>query len=745
MAKTSKLYRFLSLSTALSLLASTGLAKDPKNTFKDLEKSNSRLSPSFSTITPLPTQQEETKEETDIYFSADSVENNQELETVTALGNVEIIRENMTLKADKVIYNQKEDIVTAIGNVVLLEESGNVVFSDYVELTDKMTRGEMREIKIIMNDKSRISAKKFRQGANDKKIMTNVVYSPCDVCTENPEPLWQIKAKKIEHNAEDQNVNYQNATVEVKGVPVLYTPFLSHPDPMVKRRSGFLFPKISSNSYLGAALQPKYFISLSDQEDILLDPVLSSKKGIIASGAYNKYFYRGDINASGSYLKDPDSKESRGNLFMTGRYEVNDFWVADADINYASDSAYLKDLSLPKKDDAWLTSRLSLQGFDNRNYASLDTYYYTLLSYDLQNVDKPTVFPVFTYENISNPTSFGAYAKNTISFASVTREHDIDSKRATLINSWNLPYTSPYGEKYKFVASVKSDVYYVNNYSYNDNNPYTGASGRIFPQAGVEWRLPFIRATEDSRQILEPIIVAVAAPNSNNKASRIPNEDSQDVELNDTNILDLDRYAGYDRNDTGSRISYGINWSAYGDQYGRTSLFLAQSYQFDKDQSFTEAEDQEGKFTDYVGRAYAAPNEFLDLNYRFKLDKDSLEPTYSELATSFGPSILRAYVGYIFFSSNNASSLDYAEERKELYTSLHAKLTQNWSLDLYNRQDLTNQGGSLEHGGSLNYEDECTKLMLIISKDNSNDPDYKGDFEISFSFFLKTLGGTATK
>ena len=151
MAKTSKLYRFLSLSTALSLLASTGLAKDPKNTFKDLEKSNSRLSPSFSTITPLPTQQEETKEETDIYFSADSVENNQELETVTALGNVEIIRENMTLKADKVIYNQKEDIVTAIGNVVLLEESGNVVFSDYVELTDKMTRGEMREIKIIMN------------------------------------------------------------------------------------------------------------------------------------------------------------------------------------------------------------------------------------------------------------------------------------------------------------------------------------------------------------------------------------------------------------------------------------------------------------------------------------------------------------------------------------------------------------------------------------------------------------------
>lgn len=737
--------RMLTIGTAFSLLASGSWAKDPKNTFKDLEKSTSKINPQFSSITPIPTSEESSEQETDIHFSADSVENNQELETVTASGNVEIIRENLTLKADKVIYNQKEDIITAVGNVILVEESGNVIFSDYVELTDKMTRGEMNDIKIILSDKSRIAARKFRQGANDKKIMTNVVYSPCDVCTANPEPLWQIKAKKIEHNAEDKNVNYQNAVVEVKGVPVFYTPFLSHPDPSVKRRSGFLFPRLSTNSYLGGAIQPRYFISVSDQEDILLDPVISSKKGVVASGAYNKYFYRGDINASGSYLKDPDDKRSRGNIFMTGRYEVNDFWVADTDINYASDSAYLKDLSLPKRDDAWLTSRMSLQGFDNRNYASLDTYYYTLLSYDLQNVNKPTVLPVFSYENISNPTPYGAYAKNTISFASVSREHDIDSKRATMINSWNLPYTSPFGEKYKFVASVKSDVYYVNNYSYDDDNPYTGAAGRIFPQAGIEWRLPFVRATEDSRQILEPIIVAVAAPDSNNKVSRIPNEDSQDVELNDTNILDLDRYAGYDRNDTGSRISYGVNWSAYGDQYGRTSLFLAQSYQFNKDQSFTEAEEQDGKFTDYVGRAYAAPNKYLDLNYRFKLDKSSLDPTYSELAASFGPDILRAYVGYIFFSSNNASSLDYAEERKELYTSLRAKLTQNWSIDLYNRQDLVNHGGSLEHGGSLNYEDECVKLMLIVSKDNSSDPDYKGDFEVSFSFFLKTLGGTAAK
>ena len=161
--------------------------------------------------------------------------------------------------------------------------------------------------------------------------------------------------------------------------------------------------------------------------------------------------------------------------------------------------------------------------------------------------------------------------------ASIYRERDeTQTQRATMINSWNLPYTSPFGEKYRFMASVKSDLYYIDNYYNPYNQNYTGATGRIFPQAAVEWRLPFVNATETSRQILEPTIVAVAAPNGGNKIDKIPNEDSLNAQLDDSNILDIDRYSGYDRNDTGSRISYGLNWSAYGNILGRTSSFFGQ-------------------------------------------------------------------------------------------------------------------------------------------------------------------------
>ena len=682
------------------------------------------------------------EEDQDIYFSADEMQNDQKLETITAIGNVNIIRNNLTLKADKVVYNQKDDIVTAVGNVVLVEEDGNVVFTDYVELTDKMTAGEMQHIKVVMKDKSRMAARRIRRKTNNDKIMDNAVYSPCDICC-NKEPLWQLKARKVRHDYDKKDVYYNDAWLEIKGVPVFYTPFLSHPDPTVKRRSGFLPPSISSSSYLGAAIQPRYYWDISEQEDLTFSPILSLDKGLVLGGQYNKFFYRGNLNASGTFLDDKDDKDKyRGNLFLNGRYEVNDYWVADTQINYSSDRTYLKDMSLPMQDDAWLTSHMSLQGFDNRNYASIESYYYQLLSYDLKEYDKPMILPLMSYENVGDVGKYGAYSKNSFSFASVYREEEDTSHRMTMINSWNLPYTSPYGEKYRMVASVKSDLYYIDNYVNSQGENFDGTVARIFPQLGLEWRLPFVRATETSRQILEPVVVAVAAPNGGNKADKIPNEDSQDVELDDTNILDLDRYAGYDRNDTGSRISYGLNWSAYGDVTGRTSAFLAQSYKFDKGESFTENNGESGYFTDYVGRIYASPNEYFDLNYRFRLDKDSLKMRYSELSTSIGPRLLNAYISYIYLQDNQTSSLIHDSSRKELYTALNAALTKDWSISIYNRQDLTSGGGSLEHGGSLIYEDECLKLVFYIRRDDSNDPDYEGDFKFGANFLLKTLGGS---
>ena len=704
-------------------------------------------------ITNIMPSTQNTQEEPDIYFVADELISNDKQKTLEANGNVVIRRANLTLYTDKLVYEQLTDNITAIGNVRMEEESGHTVYADRINLAEKMTRAEMNKIKVILSDETKIWADQFRKKQNNNKIMRNAIYTPCDFCEKSESPLWQIRARKVTHDAKRNDINYNDAFLDIKGVPILYTPFLSHPDPTVKRRSGFLTPNIGSSNYLGGTLQIKYFWDINPNSDLLLSPIFSTDKDIVWGGQYRQYFNNGYFGIEGTYLKDNEKTKSdyRGNIVANTRYEINDFWVADANINYVSDTLYLKELNLPGEDDAWLKSRIRFQRFEGRNYALAEALYYKLISYDLRRnnaseyskmkYNKPLVAPLAEIETLSDVSKIGSYWKNTLNFASVYHEGDNLSHRLSMINSWNLPWISPFGERYKIVASVKSDAYYVDGYSeYGNNKDYDGDVIRMFPQLGIEWKLPLVKATENSRQILEPIVVGVLAPNGGNKTNRIPNEDSEDIELDDTNIFDLDRYSGYDRNDTGSRISYGLNWSSYGNIMGRTTALIAQTYQFNKNSSFSNNMEDDGHFSDYVGRIYAAPANYLNLNYRFRLDKDDYKLQYSELGARVGTDLLNMYVSYIYLQKNKHAT-ELFDERKELYTSVNAALTKDWSISVYNRQDLAEESQSLEHGGNLIYEDECFKFITTIKKYNSNDPSLDDDYEFNFTFYLKTLGG----
>lgn len=707
----------------------------------------------------MPSVEKDKKDSQEIYFSADEMETNENEAIIEARGNVVVTRGKLELTSDKIWYNQKKDVIVAEGNVVLREEDGSVLYTDKITLSQKMKRADVEKVKVVMRDESRIWADKFVKKVNNNKQMKRASYTACDMC-EGKSPLWRIDARKVTHDAKGQNINYNNAVVRIKDVPVFYLPFLTHPAPEVKRRSGLLMASMGSSSYLGQYVQPTYFWDVSDQTDVILSPYLTTDMGVVFGGQYRQYFYNGHISAEGTYLDDSgktDDEKSkfnrpkkRGNLFLDARYEINDYWVSNLDLNYTSDVFYLKDLNLSGEDDAWLTSRLSFERFKGRDYAAIEGYYYKLTSYSLKERNDaeyrnrmksmPSVVPFIEYEKITNPNKNGSYFKTNISSASVYRDNDEEQQRLSMINSWELPYMSDFGEQYKFVASLKSDLYYVNDYMYKKDESYDGTVGRVFPQVGVEWRLPFVRATETTRQIIEPVVVAVFAPENDNNIEKIPNADSADVEFDDANILSLDRYAGYDRNDDGSRISYGLNWSSYGNIMGRTSAFIAQTYQLSDSSTFMKAVEDDDRLSDYVGRVYASPSKYLDLNYRFRLDKNSYELNYSELGALVGGDIFNLYTSYIYLQPNQ-NSYYTSEERKELYFSLKTKLTKSWSLSVYDRIDLTDDGGSLEYGGYLTYEDECLKLSFEAKRYNYDDPSMDDDYEIGVTFFLKTLGG----
>ena len=708
-------------------------------------------------ITDIADFNETDDEDAPIDFVADEVEADSASKIIMAKGNVEIKYNGMRLLTDRVEYNQNNDTIRAKGNVRFYSADGSVLYGDDIILADHFSTGAIENIKVVLKDESHIFAKAFRKKGNQTKVLDDVVYTPCDMC-EGKSPVWSLSARKVQHKEEDQNVHYNDAFLNVFGVPVLYTPFFTHPDPTVKRRSGLLAPSFGNSNYIGVFFQPRYFWAVNDQTNVILSPYFSSDKGIIYEGSYQQYFVNNYTSISGSYMNDSKNynNRNRGNLTARGLYDINEQWRFKYDFNYVSDYIYLKELDKAKNDDAWLQSNIQFERFSGRDYASVEAFYYKTLSYNLRrengkryseiNSKKPYVAPLIDVEMYSDPSSIGSYFKTNLGTASVYRKDGSQSQRVTAINAWELPFTTRFGEKYRLVASMKSDAYYINKYHYLPNNhhdSYTGTTTRFFPQAGIEWRLPFVRANETSRHIIEPVVVGVVAPNGGNKPDKIPNEDSADVYFDDTNVLDLDRYAGYDRNDTGSRVSYGMRWSAYDNFMGRTSAFIAQSYEEDKDSSFVKNLNKENgsHFSDLVGRINAAPNKYLNLNYRFRIDKDNFDTKYSELGASVGPDFMRLYSSYILLKGNSYYK-DLYSERQELYLSLSSAISQYWTVSVYNLQDLSSQDKkSLEHGGSVIYEDECTKWISSVKKYNSSDPDLSNGYEFTMTFYLKTIGG----
>ena len=200
-----------------------------------------------------------------VLFKADQLRNEQKIGLVVATGNVEFTQNGRTLLADSVTYNRRTDTVTASGNISLLEPTGEVIFADHIELTGQMRDGVIKNMRVRMTDDSRIAAAGGRRIGGTRTEFSKAVYSPCKLCEKDPTraPIWQVKASKVTHDQETKDVTYRNAFLEFYGIPVMYTPYLSHPDPTVERRTGFLIPTYGSDSELGTLVSTPYYFDFA--------------------------------------------------------------------------------------------------------------------------------------------------------------------------------------------------------------------------------------------------------------------------------------------------------------------------------------------------------------------------------------------------------------------------------------------------------------------------------------------------
>jgi LPS-assembly protein len=728
-------------------------------------------------------------------FQADEVANDDQLGLTVAKGHVEISQGGEVLLADTVSYNQHTDTVTASGHVSLLQPTGEVVFADFMELRDSMSNGFAQNVRMLLADRSRLAANAARRINGNRLELARGVYSPCDLCKKDPSapPAWQLKARQISDDKEQKLIEFRDAVLQVDGVPVFYTPYLSEPEPSVKRKTGFLPPSFGNSNTIGAHVAIPYYIDLAPDKDLTLAPRFTTRAGELLAGEYRQRFGNGMLDGvgslnysnAGSGSNTSNGEQWRGHVNASGVWDLNDTYRTGFQLQRVSDQTYLLRFGFALPQLNAMISRAYLEGFDPNGASDVNAYLFQPLLPGLGDSTQPIVLPVANRYWQSEHDPWGGVWKLNANLLNIVREVGTQTRRLSLRSEWDRTFRDGIGGLYKFSASVRGDGYSVSDLSAKSNPDLPSAffpanglpalqpishdfvTGRVFPQLGLTWSYPLAHQGANSTAIIEPIAGIYAGPASGN-SRRIPDEDSLGFEFRDSDLFRPDRLAGYDVLDTGQRVDYGLKLALYNKTAGNYRILIGQSYRAQPNLFLPPGSGAEGRLSDVVGRVVLSPSSYLDLIYRFRFDKSSFDRRTQEVGFSAGPQSLRVGLNYLLAPAQQQSDVVTNPvtgqtvlygKRQQLSVSATAKLTRYWSLagsetiNLTNSNNIINgittpQSSSTSLYATLAaiYQDECMAFVGSITQSGIRSGDVTPGVSVGFSVVFKNLGeigGTA--
>uniref|UniRef100_A0A8J4HBW9 LPS-assembly protein LptD n=1 Tax=Acidicaldus sp. TaxID=1872105 RepID=A0A8J4HBW9_9PROT len=665
-----------------------------------------------------------------VSFTADQIVYDRDNGIVTATGHVEAWQNDHVLRADKIVYDRNTDVVAATGHVVLLEPDGEVLFSDYAELTAGMREAVMRGMRSAMQENARLAANGGRRTDGVSNEMSRVVYSACTLCKDDPSkpPVWQLRAYSAVDDLDEKRIKFQDATMEILGVPIFYLPYVSTPDSTVKRESGFLAPDAGTNTFIGAFVALPYYYVIDKSSDITITPWLDSTDQPQLETDYRQRFNNGSINIETAIAYDEGAMQ--GLFFGKGDFSLDENWRYGFNINEASSANYLRDFIIPGYGNDVLSSTTYLEGFGQGAYSRLDTQFYQGLLNIVNNAELPYVLPRYLYDYVGTPDELGGYVTFNGGGFNVLRFLGTDTQRINGTPSYNLPEMGPMGQEWNFMARLYAAGYEASSLNQIPNfSRYSSATeAQLWPVAAAKMNWPFSRTDGNATTVLEPITQFVVRPNGNGitPIDLIPNEDSIDPLFTDANLFSINRMPGIDRLGGGLRADLGMHFAWFDGAHTFDAL-IGQSYRSQTEyQIWGPGTGLGGNISDIVGRAYFQPSDWFDIAYRFRLNHDTMQTEFNDTTIGIGPDYFRVTLGYIysnidpFYYYNQPPSLTlppgtpiyqgYNFPRNEVLLGAQTKFG-NWRMGGYIQENMA-LNEPVAYGLNGGYEDDCTIIAF---------------------------------
>jgi len=659
-------------------------------------------------------------------ITGDYLEYDTESAIIEMQGNIQVDSDGQRIVADALTYNTESSTLNVKGDVHI-ENEDVLIISHNATYNNESASSSLGDADFLL----------FENNLNGNaasidiaKNATRVKESTITSCPPGRES-WALKSQYLELDQEKGWGYAKHASLHLARVPIFYTPYFTFPlnD---KRKSGFLYPTLGSDSVNGVDIAIPYYINIAPNYDATLTPRLLSKRGIQLNGELRYLNVLGSGKISGDYLGQDkinpvfsERKQAQWQHFK----QLSQSWSLSSDYYYVSDSNYFDDLNA-------LSSSSSL-GYLERNanvsYLNNATYL-SILVRDFQVLD--TIAEINQPYRLAPQINAG-YSHNLKGFklglsSQLTRfERDISDSNLGTANVLNGQLTNAelitgnrlvlqptlskaFSSSAYFVKPalrLHSRKYQLENYQtigQNESLSYNIPSYSL--DSGLIFERPLSLLGNDYTQTLEPRIKLIKTPFTDQSTS--PDFDASLLSFNSQQVFRDRRYSGHDLVGDTEQISLGLSSKLFDDSQSQKAQFsVAQIvYLEDRRIRLSSAEDTTAKLSPLVGSAQIQlfPQWLFTQSAQWDNESNHLNQFSSAVQYKNNQ---RQLANLEFRYRPEGTSGAQQETRVSFYWPIH----RYWSAISFWNFDL-NQHSTIELASGLEYENCCIVVKLLNQK-----------------------------
>jgi len=547
-------------------------------------------------------------------------------------------------------------------------------------------------------------------------------------------PPWKISAEKIEHNKTKQQIIYKNAWLEVYDFPVFYFPKFFHPDPNVKRQSGFLTPDLGSSQNSGSSISVPYFYVISDDKDITVKPKLFDNNKFLLQNEFRQKTKKSLSILDFGFVKGHDSNnndkgDTRAHMFTSSIVDLSldNYLNSILKVNYqkTTNDNYLKkfDLESPilpvsndvlesiielelEHEDYDLTT--SFEMYETLEGSNNDRYQYILPSYNFSKN--------FFLESVTGSFNLNSHGNNTLKETNVTTSKIFNDLNYSSINNF-----LDNGIKTNFDIFLKN----VNTTGKNDIEYKDKLHSRLMSAYTFNASLPMINKTFSTFNTLEPKLSLRLSPHQMRDNSTLERR----IDMN--NIFNSNRLSMDESFESGESITLGLNFkkekvniiNELSEIEEYIDFKLASVFRLNEEKNIPNNSTLNKKTSNIFGEFNFKPIKNISLGYNFSLTEDLDTFEYNSLVTKMKYENFTTQFDYL--KESGVIGRGHIIENKTKYSfnnsnSISFNIRENRELNLTEYYDLIYE-----------YKNDCLVAGVNI-KDYYNDGDIEPIEEFSF-------------